>query len=109
LEFTQPGRDGADYRNIAVFGDGNFDRSPCGTGTCARMAELHAHGKLALNQRFVHESAIGTRFEGRLLAETTVGRFPAVVPQIEGAAYITGLNTWVLDPGDPLRDGFLVV
>jgi proline racemase len=89
-----------------VFGDGNFDRSPCGTGTCARMAELHAQNQLPLGQKFVHESIIGTRFEGTLVEETQVGDFQAAVPRFEGSAYITGFNTFVLDPADPLQEGF---
>jgi proline racemase len=106
VEFTQPGANGADYRNVVVFGDGNFDRSPCGTGTCARMAELYALGRLKLGQTFVHESIIGTRFEGHLASEATVGPYKAVVPRFKGSAYITGLNTLVLDPADPLQEGF---
>jgi proline racemase len=106
VEFTQPGSNGADYRNVVVFGDGNFDRSPCGTGTCARMAELHAQGHLPLGQHFVHESILSTRFEGHLVRETQVGPFKAVVPRVQGAAYITGFNTFVLDPADPLPEGF---
>lgn len=108
VEFTQPGERGADYRNVVVFGEGNFDRSPCGTGTCARMAELHAIGKLELGQTFVHESILGTRFEGTLLRKTRVGEFDAVVPRVKGSAYITGLNTLVLDRADPLPEGFLI-
>jgi len=108
VEFTQPGVDGADYRNAVVFGDGNLDRSPCGTGTCARMAELHALGKLELDTPFVHESILGTRFEGTLIGTTRVGAFDAVIPRVGGAAYITGLNTLVLEPGDPLAAGFQI-
>ncbi len=106
VEFTQPGSNGADYRNVVVFGEGNFDRSPCGTGTCARMAELHAQGRLPLGQHFIHESILGTRFDGHLARETRVGPFDAVIPRIQGAAYITGFNTFVLDPADPLQEGF---
>ena len=96
------------HRNIVVFGQGQFDRSPCGTGTCARMAALHAKKQLALGEEFVHESVIGTRFVGRLLRETTVGGLPAVSPEITGQAFITGFQQFVLDPADPLRNGFLV-
>ncbi|MGQ9517034.1 MAG: proline racemase family protein [Anaerolineae bacterium] len=109
VEFTQPGANGADYRNAVIFGAGNLDRSPCGTGTCARMAELYALGRLALGQPFVHESILGTRFEGMLVDKTTVGPFEAVIPRIKGSAYITGFHTFVVDPRDPLGEGFLLM
>ena len=83
-----------------------FDRSPCGTGTSARMAVAHLAGKLGLNEPFVHESILGTRFEGRLIAITTVGGIPAVVPQITGRAWITGTSEFTLDPQDPFPTGF---
>ena len=87
---------------------GWIDRSPCGTGTSARMAVLHARGELALHRPFVHESIIGTRFTGRLVAQTTVGDRPAVVPEITGRAWITGRAEYVLDPTDPFPEGFAV-
>jgi proline racemase len=87
---------------------GVFDRSPCGTGTSAKMAVLHAKGKLRLHQSFVHESIIGTLFTGRLVAETRVGRYPAVVPTISGRAWITGFANYVLDPDNPFPEGFTV-
>jgi proline racemase len=85
---------------------GWFDRSPCGTGTCARMAVLHARGELGLEQDFVNESFIGTRFTGRLLGETTVGTRTAVVPTVSGRAWITGMGQYLLDPSDPFPAGF---
>lgn len=85
-----------------------LDRSPCGTGTCAKMATLHAKGRLALNQDFVHEGILGTIFTGRLIQETRVGPYPAVVPTLSGRAWITGLSTYVLDPDDPFPTGFTV-
>jgi proline racemase len=87
---------------------GAIDRSPCGTGTSARMAALHATGRLGLNEDFRHEGILGTVFTGRLVEETTVGGLPAVVPTIGGTAWITGFATWVVDPGDPYPDGFTV-
>ena len=87
---------------------GVIDRSPCGTGTCARMATLHARGKLKLNEDFVHESVLGTTFTGRLIAETRVGDYPAVIPTLSGEAWITGTATYVLDPTDPFPEGFTV-
>src|SRR5437667_5737426 len=87
---------------------GVIDRSPCGTGTCARMATLHARGKLKLNEDFRHEGILGTVFTGRLVAETTVGQYPAVVPTLSGQAWITGFASYVVDPDDPFPDGFTV-
>jgi proline racemase len=91
---------------------GTIDRSPCGTGTCAKMAVLHAKGQLALGEAFVHEGILGTTFTGRLLEETTVGTGvaarPAVVPELTGTAWITGFASWVLDPTDPFPEGYTV-
>jgi proline racemase len=83
-----------------------FDRSPCGTGTSARMAELWARGELALDTDFVNESFIGSRFTGRLIRETTVDGIPAVVPTITGRAWVTGIGQYLLDPSDPFPAGF---
>jgi proline racemase len=87
---------------------GAIDRSPCGTGTCARMAILHARGELRLGQDFRHEGILGTVFTGRLLEEARVGDRRAVVPQLTGSAWITGLASYVLDPTDPFPNGFTV-
>jgi len=87
---------------------GALDRSPCGTGTCAKMAVMHAKGQLPLYQDFVHEGILGTTFTGRLLEETTVGPYRAVVPSLSGQAWITGFANYVLDPTDPFPDGFTV-
>jgi proline racemase len=105
--FTGPPSDaGADLRNVTIFADAEVDRSPCGTGTCAVMAVLAAMGLLGRDQPFTHESIIGTRFRGRVVAETSVGELTAIVPEIEGEAYITGENTFIIDDRDPLRYGF---
>jgi proline racemase len=101
-----PGRDGADARAATAIHPGWLDRSPCGTGTSARMAQLHARGELALGVPFVNESVIGTRFTGRLVADATVGGRPAVVPEITGRAWITGTAEYVLDSEDPFPEGF---
>jgi len=98
----------ANIKNATVFGAGQIDRSPCGTGTCAKMATLYAKGKLQLNELFVNESLIGTLFRGRLVERTKVKNFDAVLPEIEADAHITGFSQFVLDPSDPLRDGFLL-
>ncbi len=87
---------------------GAIDRSPCGTGTCAKMAVLHAKGQLPLNKDFVHEGILGTTFTGRLIRETKVGPYRAVVPTISGRAWITGYARYVLDPSDPFPEGFTV-
>jgi proline racemase len=87
---------------------GAIDRSPCGTGTCARMAALHARGELGLNEDFRHEGILGTVFTGRLIEETTVGDYRAVVPTLTGTAWITGFAHYVVDPEDPYPDGFTV-
>jgi proline racemase len=87
---------------------GAIDRSPCGTGTSARMATLHARGRLAVGEDFRHEGILGTVFTGRLLEETRVGPYTAVVPQISGTAWITGFGELVVDPTDPFPDGFTV-
>jgi proline racemase len=87
---------------------GALDRSPCGTGTCAKMAALYAKGKLGLNQDFVHEGILGTVFTGRLVEETRVGPYRAVVPTLSGQAWITGFAQYVLDEEDPFPEGFTV-
>ena len=87
---------------------GAIDRSPCGTGTSARMAVLHAKGKLAIGEEFRHEGILGTVFVGRLLEEAQIGERTAVVPQITGSAWITGIADYVLDPTDPFPHGFTV-
>jgi len=99
----------AHARNAVFYGDKAIDRSPCGTGTSARMAQWAAKGKLALGDRFVHESIIGSMFVGRVEAETEVGPFRAIIPSIEGWAKITGWNTITIDPDDdPYAFGFSV-
>ena len=87
---------------------GALDRSPCGTGTCAKMAVLHAKGELAVGEDFPHEGVLGTVFTGRLLRETTVGDYRAVVPTLSGRAWITGFAQYVVDPDDPFPNGFTV-
>lgn len=121
LEFTAPPTlPGANGKNTVVISTGSFDwgdpatwtgaldRSACGTGTCARMAVMHAKGQLALGEDFVHESILGTTFTGRLLGETMVGPYAAVVPTITGQGWIYGLSSWLVDPSDPFPRGFVV-
>ena len=106
VEFMAPGSSAQHSRHAMAIYPGWFDRSPCGTGTSARMAELWARGELALGQDFVSESFIGSRFTGRLVRETTVAGIPAVVPTITGRAWVTGIGQYLLDPADPFPTGF---
>ncbi|MEU5153649.1 proline racemase family protein [Glycomyces sp. NPDC021274] len=105
---TAPGSDAKHSRHAMAIHPGWFDRSPCGTGTSARMAQLHARGLLGLGQDFVNESFIGSRFTGRLVGETEVAGIPAVVPSVTGRAWITGTAQYTLDPDDPFPSGFIL-
>ncbi|WP_022887826.1 proline racemase family protein [Agromyces italicus] len=107
VEFIAPGSDSVRSRHAMAIHPGWFDRSPCGTGTSARMAELFARGELALDTEFVNESFIGTEFTGRLIRETEVGGISAVVPTITGRAWVTGLGQYFLDEDDPFPEGFV--
>jgi proline racemase len=91
---------------VTVFADAQVDRSPCGTGTCAVMAVLAAMGLLTPEQTFIHESVIGSRFKGRVVGEVSVGELPAIVPEIQGDAYLTGEHTFHIDERDPFAHGF---
>jgi proline racemase len=102
----EPGRDGADAKAATSIHPGWLDRSPCGTGTSARLAQLHARGLLDVGDTLVNESVIGTRFTGRIAAETEVGGVPAIVPEITGRAWITAMGQYLLDPEDPFPAGF---
>jgi proline racemase len=104
--YAEPRRPEATFRNAVVVAPGGLDRSPCGTGTCARMANLHARGRLAIGETFVHESIIGSLFSGRIVGPTRVSGVPAVIPEITGRAWMSGRGTLVLTPGDPFPGGF---
>jgi proline racemase len=101
-----PGSDARRSRHAMAIHPGWFDRSPCGTGTSARMAQLYTRGELPLHTDFRNESFIGTHFTGRLVGETSVGPVPAVVPTITGRAWLTGTAQYFLDPDDPFPEGF---
>jgi proline racemase len=103
-----PGSTAEHSRHAMVIHPGWFDRSPCGTGTCARMAQLHARGELSIGSEFVNESFIGSTFRGRLLETAAVGDLPAVLPAITGRAWVTGTAQYMLAPDDPFPGGFLV-
>ena len=108
-EFYEPSADRS-RRGVSavVYGESHIDRSPCGTGTSAKMTLLHHRGHLGINEPFTNAGILGTTFEGRLLAETKVGDLPAVVPEIRGSAQITGAHQFVLDSRDPFPQGFLI-
>ena len=110
LEWTGvPKQAGSDARNAVFYGDQAIDRSPCGTGTSARMAQLAARGELSVGDRFVHESIIGSQFTGRVEAAARVGEHDAILPSIEGWARVYGQNRITVDPADdPYWEGFLV-
>ncbi|MFD2056268.1 4-hydroxyproline epimerase [Mesorhizobium calcicola] len=104
----KPTVEGADARNAVFYGDKAIDRSPCGTGTSARMAQLHAKGKLKAGDSFVHESIIGSLFKGKVEKDVTVAGKPAIIPSVGGWARMTGLNTIFIDDRDPFAHGFVV-
>jgi proline racemase/trans-L-3-hydroxyproline dehydratase len=106
--FGEPTLPEAHVKNTVLFGDVGIDRSPCGTGTSAKVACLFAKGKLALNEEFVHESITGSIFKARAVEETRVGEYRAVIPEVTGSAHIMGLNQIFIDPDDPLKHGFLL-
>ena len=96
-------------RNVVIFGPGQVDRSPCGTGTCAKMAMLHAHSKLHVGQPYRYRSILGTEICGRIVEETKVGDYKAIIPEITGRAYITGIQQFVIDDEDPFKHGFEIL
>lgn len=96
----------ATLQNVVVFGAGQVDRSPCGTGTSAKLATLVSKGMLGMNEDFVYESITGTIFKGKAIKEIKIGEYDGIIPQITGRAYITGFNHFVIDEDDPLKYGF---
>ncbi|KAJ5371413.1 proline racemase [Penicillium cataractarum] len=111
LAFTAPLEDSADGKkaqNTVVVSPGRLDRSPCGTGTCARMAQLYARKQLSVEEPFRHTSIIGTEFIGSIRGVTKVGEYEAVLPRVKGSAWITSFQQVVLDPTDPFPEGFRV-
>ncbi|WP_026196272.1 proline racemase family protein [Corynebacterium lubricantis] len=106
VEFIASGSNAQLSRHAMAIYPGWFDRSPCGTGTSARMAELWSRGELELDTDFVNESFIGSRFTGRLIKKTMVGDYDAVIPTITGRAWVTGMGQYMLDPSDPFPAGF---
>jgi proline racemase len=103
-----PLEEGAHSRNVCIFAEGEVDRCPTGTGVSGRLAIHHARGEIGVSESMVVESIIGTRFTGRIVETTTFGPYPAILPEVEGAAHITGRHEFLIDPDDPLRDGFIL-
>ena len=103
-----PERPGSHSRNVCVFAEGEVDRSPTGTGVSARLAIHHARGEIRAGERLTIESILGTTFTGRVVGETPFGPHAAVVPEVEGSAFITGRHEFLIDPDDPLREGFIL-
>jgi trans-L-3-hydroxyproline dehydratase len=97
-----------DLRQVCIFANGALDRSPTGTGVSAHLALLHAKGNLRVGQALRFESILGTRFGGKIVEETQLGPYPAIIPEIEGHACLTGRHEFMIDPDDPLKDGFLL-
>ena len=106
--WDEPTNEKATYKNVVIFGQGQVDRSPCGTGTSAKLATLHARGELKEGEKFVYESILGTLFEGEIVVTTKVGEFDAVLPKITGSAYMTGFNNFLIDEDDPVKYGFIL-
>lgn len=98
----------ADMKNCVIFGDAQVDRSPCGTGTSAKLAWLYSKGKLGLHEEFVYESITGSMFRGEAIQEVEIGERRGIIPQITGSAYLTGFNEWIIDEQDPLKNGFIL-
>lgn len=104
----KPQRVGSTQSNVCIFANREVDRSPTGTGTAGRVAQLYARGRLKKGELLVNESIIGTIFKGRVLEETRVGELAAVIPEISGRACVMGLNQWVIEADDPLVEGFFL-
>lgn len=115
VEFYDPrGHQRKRGKNFVVLGEGHIDRSPCGTGTCAKLALLHRRGQLSVGESFVNEGSLGTTFDARIVSVTSIedsatgNTIPAIVPEVSGAAHLTGLQHLILTPDDPFPDGFLL-
>ncbi len=106
VEFYQPLRTGEKgYRNLVIFGNKQFDRSPCGTGTSAKLSLMYSRGEISLGEEIISESILGSRFKGRAVEETSVGGYSGIIPRISGRAYITSYNNFVLEPRDIFKSG----
>ncbi|MGI6440917.1 MAG: proline racemase family protein [Peptoniphilaceae bacterium] len=108
VEFYGPGDEDTDMKNIVIFGNRQADRSPCGTGTCAKLAVLHARGEIRTGEALTNESFIGSQFIGRAAEVTKVGDYDAIIPEITGSAFLTGFGEYYIDPDDPFAYGFTI-
>lgn len=106
--YDEPSNNKANLKNVVIFGNGQFDRSPCGTGTSAKMAYLYRKGKLQRNEIFVYESITGTMFKGRVLREEKIGKYEGIIPEIKGRAFITGFSSLVAEAEDPFKHGLIL-
>jgi proline racemase len=106
--YDEPTHPEANFKNVVIFGQGQVDRSPCGTGTSAKLATLYAKGELEVGEKFVYESILGTLFKGEILDATEKNGYKYVTPEITASAFITGFNHFVIDPEDPVKHGFLL-
>ncbi len=106
--YDDPTHPEATYKNVVIFGQGQVDRSPCGTGTSAKLATLYSKGELKEGELFVYESILGTLFKGRIVGTTNIEEYKGIIPEITGAAFITGFNHFVIDPEDPVKYGFIL-
>ena len=104
IEFYQHNEKG--QKNIVVSQEGQVDRSPCGTGTCAKLAYLYSTNKISLNKKFVNQSFTGVSFNGEITDICKIGHYEAIIPKITGMAYISGESTFLIDEDDPLKHGF---
>ncbi|MFT5699859.1 MAG: proline racemase [Desulforhopalus sp.] len=107
-EFYAENSEGGEGSSVVVYGESHMDRSPCGTGTTAKMTLLHHQGRLSLGQTYRNASLLGTVFEGRIMRELTIGKFSGIMGQVRGSATITGYHQFVLDQNDPFQQGFLL-
>lgn len=106
--YSAPLHPEAHGKNVVIFGQGQVDRSPCGTGTCAKLALMYAKGQVKENEVFVNESIIGTLFKSKIVGTCKVGDYDAILPEITGSAYITGFNTFMFNDKDPVKEGFVL-
>jgi proline racemase len=108
-EFYDPAGDGRQKgRSMVIYGERHMDRSPCGTGTAAKLTLLRHRGEIGLNDIFTNTSPTGTTFQGRIVEELRVGDKPAIIAEIRGSAYVTGVHEFIVDPGDPFQEGYLI-
>ncbi|WP_418302000.1 proline racemase family protein [Lysinibacillus fusiformis] len=107
--YTDPVNPSADLKNTVVVPPGGIDRSPCGTGTSAKIATLYSKKKLALNESFVYESIVGTMFKAHVLEEVTISGFTAVIPEVTGSAWVMGMHRFFYNDQDPLKEGYLMI